>query len=472
MTLARPTPNTLWITVAVLLGMAAAILPIPIFVILLGGLGAAVLFYLEPALALIFALCVAPLKTLIETEASIPLPLDIGQLAFGVFVGIWVLRYIVDKKPPLRLAIPLVASLCLFMFAASLSLWTAYATSAVVTELIKWLQILILVILIPNTRRWEWVLLGVVLSAALQAIIGIWEFRGGSGAAHLWILDYRYFRAFGTFGQPNPFGAFMGMLLPLAVGTSLGSLWLAYTTRSRDALLWTAIFGSLAGIIALGLLVSWSRGAWLGFLAAMVIVIWMLPKQRWIGTLAILGGAAALLLLMSLGLLPASLEDRLIGFTEDFTGFQDVRGVVISDANFAVIERLAHWQSAVDMARTSPLLGVGFGNYEVAYPQFALINWSNPLGHAHNYYLNLLAETGIIGLSSYLILWGVIFHQNWRLLGRLSHWQQRGIAAGLMGTWTHIAIHSLLDKLYVNNLFLHVGAMLGIFAVLLLNDRD
>ncbi|MBZ0305300.1 MAG: O-antigen ligase family protein, partial [Anaerolineae bacterium] len=131
-----------------------------------------------------------------------------------------------------------------------------------------------------------------------------------------------------------------------------------------------------------------------------------------------------------------------------------------------VLERLAHWQAAIDMANTRPLTGIGFGNYETAYPDFAFANWQNPLGHAHNYYLNVLAETGLIGFHSYLVMWGLIILQNWRLLRKPTTWQQRGILVGLMGVWTHITIHSLLDKLYVNNLFLHAGVMLGILAVL------
>ena len=36
---------------------------------------------------------------------------------------------------------------------------------------------------------------------------------------------------------------------------------------------------------------------------------------------------------------------------------------------------------------------------------------------------------------------------------------------GLLGTWTHLAVHSMVDKLYVNNLFLHLGVLLGLLAV-------
>ena len=56
------------------------------------------------------------------------------------------------------------------------------------------------------------------------------------------------------------------------------------------------------------------------------------------------------------------------------------------------------------MAGDRPWLGVGFGNYGAAYEEYALINWPDPLGHAHNYYLNLVAEIGFIGLGAYLLL--------------------------------------------------------------------
>ncbi len=49
-----------------------------------------------------------------------------------------------------------------------------------------------------------------------NALIGLYEFFGGSGALVL-LIDNRFSRAFGTFGQPNPFGGFMGLLAPVAL---------------------------------------------------------------------------------------------------------------------------------------------------------------------------------------------------------------------------------------------------------------
>src|SRR5690606_11974522 len=79
--------------------------------------------------------------------------------------------------------------------------------------------------------------------------------------------------------------------------------------------------------------------------------------------------------------------------------------------------------------------------------------------------LNLLAETGWIGLIAYLLLWLAAALMTLRALRRTAGFQ-RGVALGLLGAWTHLAVHSLLDKLYVSNLFLHIGVRLGILAAL------
>ena len=77
--------------------------------------------------------------------------------------------------------------------------------------------------------------------------------------------------------------------------------------------------------------------------------------------------------------------------------------------------------------------------------------------------LNMAAETGLIGFSTYVFLWGLVFWQTWRATRRAGG-LLRGVAIGLLGTWTHLTVHNFLDNLYVNNVHLHIGVMLGVLA--------
>jgi O-antigen ligase len=232
--------------------------------------------------------------------------------------------------------------------------------------------------------------------------------------------------------------------------------------------------GGVAMAMLAALIMSWSRGAWIGFGAAAVAIAFALPRRtRW-GLLLVVALVAGGLGLYAVGTrfnVPglssavANVGERLTDFTE-YTRFEDVRGVAISDANYAVVERLAHWQAALEMFHYNFWAGVGFGCYEPAYADYSLINWPFALGHAHNYYLNIAAETGIIGLIAYVGLWGAIYWQTWRATRR-ARGLLRGFAVGLLGAWTHLSVHHLLDNLYVNNVHLHIGVMLGFLALII-----
>ncbi len=441
--------QALWAFTASAFGVSAVLLPPAVL-----GIGIALLIGLaQPTALLILTLIAAPLKTLIETESHIAF--DPGQWALALTLAVWVAHRIATRRPLFRWSAVYVPIL-MILLAASLSLFVAEAPSVTLTELAKWLEMLVvaaLVVTICVEQGWHWPVAGLIGAAVAQAVIGLYQFFGGSGAAHLWILDFRYFRAFGTFGQPNPFGAFMGLTFPLAIGLA------CYVDKKRRALLLVLIGSAL--LLTAGLIASWSRGAWLGVGAALLMMLAFAPRRRWVGALLVIGVVSSVSVSSVLGILPASLTSRLSDIGQELTGLQDVRGQVIDDARYAVLERLAHWQAALAMADDHPLLGVGFGNYEQAYPRYQLMNWPFPLGHAHNYYLNMLAETGIIGLIAYVTAWLIIFAMTLRLLAQTDG-LQRGLLLGLLGVWTHLAVHSLFDKLYVNNLFLHIGAMLGL----------
>ena len=470
---------------ALLTGAIVARLPALTAALLLGAAVLTLLALLEPKAGVVVLLLLVPLKALIETETAYPLPLDVGQLTLAAVVICWLLNRIA-RREPLELYGSLVQlPLVLFVLAAMLSLPGAISIGGGLEELLKWIEMILLVSFCQALYRREeahWLVFALTLAAGVQAIIGLYEFFGGSGAAHLWILDNRYFRAFGTFGQPNPFGGFMGLVLPLAFVTALGygnRVWQAlradgwralWQDQTQIILLSTVFYSAMAAVIGAGLVASWSRGAWIGFaaaLAGMILFAFRSPvKALALAAIAILG----VFVLGSSGLLPASITERMGSFLEEFTTLGDARGLDITDANYAVLERLAHWQSAALIAADYPWLGVGFGNYEVAYPRYSLLNWPLALGHAHNYYLNLLAEVGLVGLTAYIFAWGMILILSIRLWRR-SAGLPRAWSVGLLGAWSHLTIHSLVDKLYVNNLFLHLGCMLGLLAVLFAVDE-
>ena len=458
----------LWVSTAFISGLFVATLPMALLVI--GGVVIAfiLLCALTPLAALMFLLILAPLRTLIATEAALQLPLDIGQLALLGFVGAWALHTFVLRRTIARLHWSAVyLPLLLFLIVMGLNTFSALSIGAWMNEWLKWLQMLVLAVIVVHLlpgQRWHWLVAGLVMAGVANALIGLHEFFGGSGALHL-LINNRFFRAFGTFGQPNPFGGFMGLLAPIAWMTALSyGQYFWKTRRPQDFCL--LMYYALASLTLLfGIIISWSRGAWLGVIVSMIVMFVALPRK----TLHGVGLAGTALLLIGIlwisGALPQSVMARISSSTEEFFAFQDVRGVDISPENYPVVERLAHWQAALNMARAHPWLGVGMGSYEIAYPDYRLMNWHEPLGHAHNYYLNILAEGGIIGLLAYGKVWLLIIWLNWRVRNHPDD-LSRLTAIGILGTWVYLGIHSLFDNLYVNNLFIHIGTILGILGVL------
>lgn len=388
-----------WGALALLLGLAIGLLPLPITVGMLGAAVVGVALLVEPVLALALMLGIAPMKTLIQTESPLALPVDVGQIAFAATVGLWlVTRAIYQGRrtlPRTRVFVPL----AIIMLGFGPSLFVARAAGAWVSEMVKWVEMALLVAVVlelGERGRWRWIVFAAVLSAALQAIIGIYEYEGGSGAPHLWISNYMHFRAFGTFGQPNPFSAFMGLSAPLALGMAWGYLsqtWTQWQTRHsaragwQQSLVLAAMYGGLGLLILGGLVVSWGRGAWLGFGAAAGVMVFFAPRRRWQAVGLVSAGLVLGAGLWLAGLVPPSIQARIDNAVDEFTGFGDVRGVPISDENFAIVERLAHWQAALKMAEAHPWLGVGLGGYEAAYNDYRVPSWPRSLGHAHNDYL-------------------------------------------------------------------------------------
>jgi O-antigen ligase len=418
-------------------------------------------------------LILSPLRVLIATEADFQLPVDIGQLGLVVMLLVVILH-----RTPLRIkeyihqSPALFLILGLFLITLAVNLFVAGSLNAWFGETLKWIQIIVIVVLVIalcQRVHWGWLLAALMVASTANGLVGIYQYLGGSGSLHL-VVNQHFFRAFGTFGQPNPFGGFMGITIPLTAAMLVANLsiiknYLAFKYKPLKVVILSTLLITLALVLMLtAIVMSWSRGAWLGILIAFAMMAIAAPRNVWkgVGLGALMLGLVGLLWISDL--IPASVAERVSSSADEFFSIQDVRGIQINPTNYAVVERLAHWQAALNMSRANPWLGVGFGNYEGEYQNFRLINWLEPLGHAHNYYLNILAELGLIGLLVYSKVWFILFTKSWQ--ARLHPDPlARAIAIGILGTWTYFSVHSLFDNLYVNNLFLHIGVLIGVLVV-------
>ncbi len=471
-TIAKPQLNVIGGLVALAIALLVMLLPVHVSAVAICFIGLSVTIVISPTVAVALMLVFAPLRTLVATEAALPLPLDVGQITFIGVIAVWLSLILVKKHRIQHQISPLYVALGGFLLATGLTVITASSIGSWFAEWLKWGVVAVLAFIVSTLfigKKWKLLVLVLIFSATGHAIVGLYTFLGGSGALHLAIND-RFFRAFGTFGQPNPFGGFMGLIAPVALMIALGyahKTWDTYYKNQHIAwlpLTMTAVVGLCALLITAALFASWSRGAWLGFILSVGVMICAIPR-RLSHSIAVLVACVTLGgLLWFSGQLPTSITDRIGSATQEIFTLTDVRGVDITPENYPIVERLGHWQASLNMARANPWLGVGFGNFDAVYDNYRLINWNISLGHAHNYYLNVLAETGIIGFAAYAVLFLTIYWMTWQ--ARLNPDRMTRYAViGLLGTWTYLLAHSLTDNLYVNNIFIHIGVLLGLLTL-------
>jgi O-antigen ligase len=111
------------------------------------------------------------------------------------------------------------------------------------------------------------------------------------------------------------------------------------------------------------------------------------------------------------------------------------------------------------MVRDRPVLGWGLGTFLIAYPQYRSFSTDLVVNQAHNDYVQVLVETGILGFAC--VAWFIvnlyrISLRNWRAHSRVATVSVLGALVGCTG----ILIHSLSD------FNLHIPANAAMFFVL------
>ncbi len=424
---------------------------------------ALMLTFIQPLTAIPLLLVAVPFGGLAratpgETSSTTTTELAVGaaEILVALLGAAWLARSVARRRltiPFSPTAIVIGAMVCL----AALSVGYADNKALAIKEALKWLELLLVLLVVVDLvtdQRRALVVVGALLAAgAAEAAYGAYQFATGAGPDQFAVQGA--LRAFGHFEQPNPFAGYLTTIAPLAV---LMALTPANPARFR----WFA--GIAAAIIAAGIGLSQSRGAWLGALVAVLCLAftWSETTRRLLIPGAVLAALAVALAVS--GLLPPAILDR-IAQTIEYFGVFDVRNVQVSAENWAVVERMAHWQAGWYMFLDHPWLGVGAGNYAEAYGSYFVGPWPEALGHAHNYYLNMLAELGVVGGVLLLTILVLAFRRLGGQLLRSESEQRtfwRALLAGCLGGLVVFCVHNLFDSLFVHSVNIQIGILLGL----------
>ena len=389
-----------------------------------------------------------------------------AELVLILTIAVLTVRAVADRARPL--VVPMIAIGPSILIAVMLSSASqAASTDLAAKEVARWLEIVVALIvarsILDRGRPLRTLLIVQSLVISIEVALGLYQFVFQVGPPSFVIGSF--LRAYGTFGQPNPYAGYLVVAgLPLAFW-SAGQIgrWISGSAKPTMSELFVVCASGAAGI---GLVLSMSRGAWLGVAVGTGIAIIVL--QRRFGNVVRLGlGVGGVVgLTAALGLIPEYLSQRLQPALAYFRWF-DPADVVPTAQNWSIVERMAHWDAARRMFLDSPFLGLGPGSYVIEYEHYAILPWwTDPLGHAHNMYLHMLAETGLIGLFFYsatVVSWITLC-----VLAVRSDPTDRWIflKAGVLATVVAVSVHSVFDNLYVQGLNIQLAIWLGVAATL------
>jgi O-antigen ligase len=364
--------------------------------------------------------------------------------AGAVLALLWIAS-LMNRRRPVPFLVreqPLLAYAAVFLFAWALvsSLWAEASGTAFggAFRLAQGIVLVFIVFTAVRTPRDLRLILGVYMAgAAATAIVGL----AGGTAKDSVDVEGRYS---GGIGDPNELAAFVVPALIVAAF----SFWVA--RRGSPARLLLPLAGGLSALV---LFMTESRGGIVSLVVAFVFgIVVGGPVRSRVVTLVLVVGALGLAYFTFVAP-PESLKR--------VTTFADAGGTGRGDV----------WPIAISIAHDHPFAGVGWGNFTVVEPRYALGDIDLTRADlivdrphvAHNTYLHVLAETGIIGLAALLAIIGAAIAAAMRGIRALAargeqalEIQARGLVVGTVGMLVGM---SFISGQYEKHLWLLLGLL-------------
>lgn len=319
--------------------------------------------------------------------------LPISKAIIEITAGLSILLFLIKKfmlkkwlkKTPLNLTLFIYLAVCFLSIFLSSS-----AKISVKTFLNKILENVFLFFLVSETfiskKRLNILFTILFLSSGLIGIDGIYQFF-----THQDFLRNRPSldipRIYASFTSPNALGCYLNFSLAfLAVYFFTG-------INSKKQKISLAVLFCLLFIC---LLLTVSRGAWLAFFCSAAFMSVFIPHMR-VFFLIIL-----LIIISMRPLCYSFLRERL-------NNILTLRDIIDRDREMI-------WQTGWRMFMAHPWVGLGLGTFMFNFEKFVIEGYPNTIPYAHNCYLQIASEIGVIGLTSFLAILFVFFYQGLKAL--------------------------------------------------------
>lgn len=357
--------------------------------VLLGGLVSGVLYFLPPLLApillavigLIFLVFSNPSWGLFLFAFALPFLPNIALLLLAGLIGLsFGLSRLRQGQPDLK-PLPLEPAIILYLFIAVATTVASVDLSGSLRDLsINFFAFILFFVLINQIKNKKELLLFLnflLLGAFIVSLYGIYQYLVGIPLPDRWVDIAQNpairTRVYSFFGNPNVLAKYLVFLIPFCCA-------LFFATKKVEAKL---SYLMLAAVLGLSLAFTFSRSGWVGLFVGLLVFSLLKDKRILILILiALLAGAT---------LLPDAFLQRV-----------STIGNPLDSSN---VYRLTVWQESIGIIKDFPLTGVGLGHQSFMriYPRYMLDRGKAPF-HTHNSYLQVLVETGIIGLLVFLWL--------------------------------------------------------------------
>ena len=349
------------------------------------------------------------------------------EIGAAVLLVLWALRQYRQRVDHLFIS-PEFLPLCVFALVvlAQLAFHLTASTYDTRVEFQILLTYLIILFLISQaytrTHHWRGYVWFLMSLGFFVSIFGILQYLTFNGKLY-WLRVMRYGGIpFGPYVNRNHFAGFAEMVIPMAlVPLVLGKV-------RRERIFLVGLF-TLVPIVALFLCAS--RGGIVSFAVELLILLLLLLVRRVHSKHMMLGGLVVLCAVMAVSW---------IGVKQVLERFAGIQSLEVSTGKRTAMRRDT-WRLFLD----HPLLGTGLGTFEMVFPPYDSLYDGKIANHAHNDYLEVLAETGLLGgLCCAWFLGAVIWNS---LKGMAELGSSFGSALNLTGllACSGILVHSLVD---------------------------